>query len=86
MAAIQVAHVGAQAGTAAQAARAPAPEEPPGAAVPADDGLGPDQKEMPPPVAAEAAGHDPQQFVAGADRGMLARQDGQLVAQQHVLG
>ena len=56
--------------------------------MPADDGLGPDEHEVAPPVAAEAAGEDPQQLVAEVNRGALAGragQDGQLVAQQKSL-
>jgi hypothetical protein len=57
--------------------------------VPADNGLGPDQDEVASPIAAEAAYDDPRQLVAGADLRALAGragQDGQLVAQQQVLG
>jgi hypothetical protein len=57
--------------------------------VPADDRLGPDQDEVPPPIAAETASENPDQLVASAERRPLAPragQDGELVAQQQVLG
>jgi hypothetical protein len=55
--------------------------------VPRDDGLGPDQHEVAPPVAAETAGDDPHQLVAGVDGGALAGragQDGELAAHEQV--
>jgi hypothetical protein len=54
----QVAHLGAQTRAAARATGAPA-----------DDGLGSDQDQVAPPVAAESAGQDPQQLVTGTDAG-----------------
>ena len=56
--------------------------------MPGDDGLGPDEDEMAPPIVAETAGQDPNQPVAPVDGRSLARracQDGELVAQQQVL-
>ena len=57
--------------------------------MPADDGLGLDQDQVPAPVTAESADHDPAQFVAAAETWALPGRPGQhreLMTEQEVLG
>src|SRR5437764_591795 len=61
----------------------------PDPAVPADDALGPDQDQVSAPVTAESAGHNPEEFVAGAQpRSSPSRpcQYGELMTQQDIFG
>jgi hypothetical protein len=56
--------------------------------VPADDGLRPDDEEVPAPVVSGEASEQPEQLVAGAQprtRARGPREDRELVAQQEVL-
>src|SRR5262249_46590446 len=67
----QLAHLGSEPWTTDRPARAPAPEEPPGLAMPADDALGLDQDQMPAPVTTERANHYPEQLVPGTEQRSL---------------
>ena len=57
--------------------------------MPADDALSSDHDQVPAPVAAEGAGHNPEQFVAGTQprsSPSRPRQYGELMAKQEVFG
>jgi hypothetical protein len=57
--------------------------------VPADDGLGSDEDEMPAPVAPDQADQDLEESVAGTEAEPLPgrpTQDGELLAEKEVLG
>jgi hypothetical protein len=85
----QLADLRAQARLPSPGARPPPPAEPPASAVPANDRLGRDQGKVSAPVAPNHAGHHPEEPVVGAQARALARgpsQDGELLAQQEVLG
>jgi hypothetical protein len=85
----QLAHLGAEARAADRPAGAPAPEEQPRLAMPADDALGPDQDQVPAPVTAESANHNPEEFVASAEpRSLPGRpcQHRELMTEQEILG
>ena len=85
----QFAYLGAEAWAADRPARAPAPEQPPCLAMPADDALGLDQDQVPAPVTTESADHHPEELVAGAEPRSLPGWPGkyrQLLAQQEILG
>ena len=83
----QLADLGAQPRPPESRAGPPPPEESPALPMPADDRLGPDQDEVPPPIAAHTTGENPDQPVPAADRRSLPRPEGdrELVAQQDVL-
>src|SRR5438874_97972 len=85
----QLAYLGTESRPAQWCAGAPAPEQAPGMAVPADDALGPDQDQVSAPVTAESAGHNPEEFVAGAQprsSPSRPRQYGELMTQQDIFG
>ena len=85
----QFAYLGAEAWAADRPARAPAPEQPPCLAMPADDALGLDQDQVPAPVTAERAGHNPEELVAGAEPRSFPGRPGEyaeLMAKQDMFG
>src|SRR5947209_4476092 len=85
----QLAHLGTEPWAADRPACAPAPDELPDLAVPADDALGSDQDQVPAPVTVESADHNPEQLVAGAQPRSLPgrpRQYRELMTQQEILG
>src|SRR5439155_25051465 len=68
---------------------APAPEEAPRQAMPADDTLGSDHDQMSAPVSAESTDHHPEQLVVGAQlRSPPSRpcQYAELMTEQEILG
>jgi hypothetical protein len=76
-----------QSGSAQVVARAPAPVEPPASSMPANDGLGTDQDQMPFPVRVEAPDHQPEEPVSGLESRARTgtERDMELVAQEQVL-
>ena len=71
------------------AAAPPPPEQPPALAMPPDDRLRSDDDQVRPPVMADGADHHPETPVPDAEPRLPAsgpRQDGELLAQDEVLG
>ncbi len=68
-------------------AGAPPPIEPPTLAVPADDGLRPDEDQMPPPIPVEPAGEHPEELVPAVQSWEAPGSEGdlELLAQEEIL-
>ena len=66
---------------------APPPIEPPTLAVPADDGLRPDEDQMPPPIPVEPAGEHPEEPVPAVQSWAAPGSEGdlELLAQEEIL-
>ena len=83
----QLTDLGFHARSAQRTAGAPAPEQAPALAMPAEHGLGPDQEEVASPVPVEATDQEPEELVASVEAGPMpaAECDLELLAEEQVL-
>ena len=83
----QLPDLGVQARPAESSARTPAAEEAPAPAVPAQDGLRPDQEQVASPVLVQASGAEPEEFIPSSEAGptLGAKGDLQLLAEEQIL-